>query len=219
MDKIYREYKKVQHRNHGSRSGSGESNLEPLNDLFSPPATLSTSNQAMSSRKERKLNGDEKKYLLAVERGDIATVKCFLSEAANFEQFNINSVDPLGRSALHIAIEYENIEMIDTLLSHHVEVGEALLHAINEEFVEAVEMLLHYQDHGVTYNEVSATSDLETPTTKTMSKRCKPVRKLPMRISFFRPFFAFVQITLNMLVILYLFIFGDRPTTFRLVIS
>jgi hypothetical protein len=29
-----------------------------------------------------------------------------------------------------------------------VDVGEALLHAINEEFVEAVEILLHYQDHG-----------------------------------------------------------------------
>jgi transient receptor potential cation channel subfamily C protein 4 len=68
---------------------------------------------------------------------------------------NINCLDPLGRSALLIgfyikkipflsilwyflllAIEYENIEMIELLLSYNVDTGEALLHAIDEEFVE-----------------------------------------------------------------------------------
>ncbi len=29
-----------------------------------------------------------------------------------------------------------------------MEIGEGILHAINEEFVEAVEMLLNYQDNG-----------------------------------------------------------------------
>jgi len=70
---------------------------------------------------------------------------------------NINCLDPLGRSALLIgfyitkkcslsilqyfyfhllAIEYENIEMIELLLNYNVDTGEALLHAIDEEFVE-----------------------------------------------------------------------------------
>jgi ankyrin repeat protein len=58
--------------------------------------------------------------------------------------FNINCVDPLGRSALLIAIENENIEMIDTLLEAHVDTGDALLYAINEENVEAVEVIVSY---------------------------------------------------------------------------
>jgi transient receptor potential cation channel subfamily C len=35
-----------------------------------------------------------------------------------------------------LAIEYENLEMIELLLSYNVDTGEALLYAIDEEFVE-----------------------------------------------------------------------------------
>lgn len=147
MQKIYKEYKKAQRK--------GETDIEPLSDLFSPPQSV-IQQQAMN-RKERQLTADEKKYLLAAERGDIATVKYYLDEAHNFPKFNINAVDPLGRSALYIAIEYENIEMIEVLLSNHVDIGEALLHAINEEFVEAVEMLLNYIDHGGNLADVNKT--------------------------------------------------------------
>jgi hypothetical protein len=35
-----------------------------------------------------------------------------------------------------LAIEYENIEMIELLLNYNVDTGEAILHAIDEEFVE-----------------------------------------------------------------------------------
>ena len=38
--------------------------------------------------------------------------------------------------------------MIETLLNNNVEIGEGIVHAINEEFVEVVEMLLNYQDNG-----------------------------------------------------------------------
>ena len=57
----------------------------------------------------------------------------------------MNCVDPLGRSALLIAIENENIEMIEVLLNYNVEVGDSLLHAINEENVEAVELILNHE--------------------------------------------------------------------------
>eukprot|EP00095_Tigriopus_kingsejongensis_P000849 maker-scaffold1971_size23625-snap-gene-0.2 protein:Tk00849 transcript:maker-scaffold1971_size23625-snap-gene-0.2-mRNA-1 annotation:"transient receptor potential-gamma protein isoform x7" len=50
---------------------------------------------------------------------------------------NINCCDPLGRSALLMAIDNENLEMVET--------KDALLHSINEEFVEAVEVLLDYE--------------------------------------------------------------------------
>jgi ankyrin repeat protein len=135
MDKIYKEIKRAQI--------TSQVDIEPLSDLLAPPSLLQ---QQTIFQKDRQLSIEEKKYLLAAERGDIATVKFYLNQANNFEKFDMNVVDPLGRSALHIAIEYENIEMIEVLLNYHVDVGEALLHAINEEFVEAVEMLLHYQD-------------------------------------------------------------------------
>ena len=37
---------------------------------------------------------------------------------------------------LLVAIEYENIEMIELLLSYSIDTGEALLFAIDEQFVE-----------------------------------------------------------------------------------
>ena len=107
----------------------------------------STSQQDML---EKELTILEKKYLLAIERGDIATVLFHLNEYNNnlyFEKFNKNVLDPFGRSALHIAIEYNNIEMIQVLLNHQLDTNECLLHAINEEFVEAVEILLQHQDN------------------------------------------------------------------------
>lgn len=61
-------------------------------------------------------------------------------------EFNINCVDPLNRSALISAIENENIELIRILLEAGIEVKDALLHAISEEYVEAVEMLLQYEE-------------------------------------------------------------------------
>ncbi|XP_067663770.1 transient receptor potential-gamma protein-like isoform X3 [Haliotis asinina] len=95
-------------------------------------------------RKEMDLNNDEKQYLLAVERGDVPSTRNFLNNLS-VNGININCVDPLGRTALQVAIENENIEMIELLLTFNVEVGDALLHAINEENVEAVELILNHE--------------------------------------------------------------------------
>lgn len=62
------------------------------------------------------------------------------------EYININCVDPLGRSALLMAIDNENLEMVELLINYSVDTKDALLHAISEEFVEAVEMLLDHED-------------------------------------------------------------------------
>lgn len=55
---------------------------------------------------------------------------------------NINCVDSLGRGALTIAIDAENLQMVEMLIIMSVETRDALLQAINAEFVEAVELLL-----------------------------------------------------------------------------
>ena len=96
-------------------------------------------------RKDVDLSNEEKQYLLAVERGDIPSMRQFLINGTTQTGLNINCVDPLGRTALLIAIENENIEMIEVLLSYNVEVRDSLLHAINEENVEAVELILNHE--------------------------------------------------------------------------
>uniref|UniRef100_A0A182RLY7 ANK_REP_REGION domain-containing protein n=1 Tax=Anopheles funestus TaxID=62324 RepID=A0A182RLY7_ANOFN len=92
------------------------------------------------------LSLEEKKYLLAVERGDLASVKRILQRAHRRHHVNVNCVDSLGRGALTLAIENENLEMVELLVIMNVETKDALLLAINAEFVEAVELLLEHEE-------------------------------------------------------------------------
>ena len=61
-------------------------------------------------------------------------------------ELNINCTDPLGRTSLVIAIENESFELIEVLLECGIEVSDALLHAISEDYVEAVELLLEWEE-------------------------------------------------------------------------
>lgn len=70
-----------------------------------------------------------------------------INEAYKCSSIDINCVDSLGRGALNLAIESENLEMVELLIISHVQTKDALLHAINAEFVEAVELLLEYEEH------------------------------------------------------------------------
>ena len=136
MDKVYKKYKEM------------KMNPQKFMDELGIDLNSDGDNLGMSVvRKETDLSNEEKQYLLAIERGDISTARHFLEDALTDFNININCVDPLGRTGLQIAIENENIEMIELLLTYNVEVGDALLHAINEENVEAVEMLLAHQQN------------------------------------------------------------------------
>ncbi|WKY02200.1 hypothetical protein Q1695_015872 [Nippostrongylus brasiliensis] len=76
------------------------------------------------------------------------------------------------RNALLIAIENENIEMIELLLDNNIETGDAILYAIGEENVEAVEIIIEHlekidkfnpETQGVEINEHSAFTPDITP--------------------------------------------------------
>ncbi|XP_038860783.1 short transient receptor potential channel 5-like [Salvelinus namaycush] len=99
-------------------------------------------------RAEAELSAEERAYLTAVEKGDYAGVKLALQEAEIYYNINVNCLDPLGRSALLIAIENENLEVMELLLNHGVHVGDALLYAIRKEVVGAVELLLSHRRPG-----------------------------------------------------------------------
>ncbi|GAB1859857.1 Transient-receptor-potential-like protein [Camponotus japonicus] len=110
----------------------------------------------------RPLNLEEKKYLLAVERGDLPNVKRLLQLAnkGKGKQLDMNCVDSLGRGALTLALEAENLEMVELLVVMGVETKDALLHAIDQEFVEAVELLLEHEEL-LTANQVIENAEKE----------------------------------------------------------
>ncbi|XP_034246794.1 transient receptor potential-gamma protein [Thrips palmi] len=114
----------------------------------------------------KQLSLDEKKFLLAVERGDVASTRRMLQRAQETCHMNVNCVDPLGRSALLMAIDNENLEMVELLLEYRVETKDALLHAISEQFVEAVEVLLDQEEavhrHGELHSWEALPSDTAT---------------------------------------------------------
>ncbi|XP_050543532.1 transient-receptor-potential-like protein isoform X2 [Daktulosphaira vitifoliae] len=94
----------------------------------------------------KSLSLEEKKYLLAVQRGDTANVKRMIERAFNSGHLDINCMDSFGRGAINLAIDSENLEMLEMLVVMGVSPKDTLLHAINAEFVEAVELLLQYEE-------------------------------------------------------------------------
>ncbi|KAL5280077.1 TRPC1 family protein [Megaselia abdita] len=120
----------------------------------------------------RQLNLEEKKFLLAVERGDMASTRRMLEKITETGYISINCVDPLGRSALLMAIDNENLEMVELLINNNVDTKDALLHAISEEFVEAVEMLLDHEDQD---QNPSNSFDSQSEDTSTFTQDINPL--------------------------------------------
>ncbi|KAM4533924.1 short transient receptor potential channel 1 [Odontesthes bonariensis] len=87
---------------------------------------------------------DEKLFLLACEKGDYYMVKKLLEENRHGE-LNINCVDVLGRDAVTITIENENLDILQLLLEHGCQATDALLVAIDSEVVGAVDILLNHR--------------------------------------------------------------------------
>ncbi|XP_015916852.2 transient-receptor-potential-like protein [Parasteatoda tepidariorum] len=118
------------------KSGDKDDHCWPSNTMYSQHPSL------------RKLEPFEKQYLIAVERGDVVRVTRIL-EMKNKNSamlLDVNCKDPVGRSATLMAIDNENLDILELLLEHGVESRDALLHAINAEYVEAVDLLLEHEE-------------------------------------------------------------------------
>lgn len=84
----------------------------------------------------------ERIFLEAAERGDKATmVRCLQMP----NPVNVNCTNILGRSAIQIAADNENVEIVELLLQQeNVKIGDALLYAISEGVYKIVEMLINH---------------------------------------------------------------------------
>lgn len=142
MNNLYQVYREMTNR----RSSGKVPSLELATDTVANPGGDGASKglditEESSRPSEASLAKDDHQFLLSVERGDIVTVHRLLDQGS----VNVNCLDLLGRPALLIAIDNDNIEIVDLLLRYGAQIGDAILHAINEDNVEIVELLLANQ--------------------------------------------------------------------------
>ncbi|KAK3740744.1 hypothetical protein RRG08_048986 [Elysia crispata] len=92
-----------------------------------------------------RMDPQERAFLDAVEKGDLPSVARWLSGTADRCPVSVNCTDMLGRSAIQIAVDNENIELVELLLKQEgVKIGDALLYAIREGVYRIVEMLIEH---------------------------------------------------------------------------
>ncbi|VDD82693.1 unnamed protein product [Mesocestoides corti] len=92
-----------------------------------------------------KLNQYEKLFLRSVEYGDAKTVQRLIDNAKSYN-VNVNCMDDMGRGAIRLAIEAEQTDLLQILLTYEaIELRDNLLHAISQENVQAIELILQAQ--------------------------------------------------------------------------
>ena len=85
-------------------------------------------------------------YLNAATLGDLAIVRQSIEDLDS--PLNVNCLDYMGRSAIHLAVDCENMDMVELLLEriNYELVEEALLHAISKGSTKLVKV--HYRGAG-----------------------------------------------------------------------
>lgn len=93
------------------------------------------------------LTDEERVYLNAAALGDVPIIRQSLEETD--VPLNVNCVDYMGRSALHLAVDSENIEAIDILLDRLLfqAIEEALLHAISKGATKIVKVIVEHPNY------------------------------------------------------------------------
>ncbi|XP_071802495.1 transient receptor potential-gamma protein-like isoform X3 [Asterias amurensis] len=83
----------------------------------------------------------ERLFIQAVERGDR---KAIIFALDNAPDLNINCSDQDDRPALLISIQNGNSDIVQLLLDHNVQLGDSLLRAVDEQFVQGVRLICEH---------------------------------------------------------------------------
>nr|CDS18731.1 short transient receptor potential channel 6 [Echinococcus granulosus] len=96
-----------------------------------------------------RLTDEERVYLNAASIGDVGVIRMSLEDADSSPNFNVNCVDYMGRNALHLAVDSENIEAIEMLLDKlsFECIEEALLHGISKGLVKIVRVIIEHPNY------------------------------------------------------------------------
>ncbi|XP_071947981.1 short transient receptor potential channel 4-like [Antedon mediterranea] len=85
--------------------------------------------------------GVEQLFIQAVERGDRKAITFAL---ANAPDLNINCTDSEGKTALVLAIQNGNSDIVKILLENNIQLGDAMLKAVDEQFIEGVKLICEH---------------------------------------------------------------------------
>ena len=89
----------------------------------------------------------ERSFLEAVERGDMQCMVRIINEHhSGTAQLNVNCTNMMGRTAIQIAVDNENVEIVEYLLQQpRIIIGDAILYAIQEGNYIIVEKLINHK--------------------------------------------------------------------------
>ncbi|XP_022108366.1 short transient receptor potential channel 5-like [Acanthaster planci] len=87
----------------------------------------------------------EERFLTAVRDGDVSYVEQVL-ESKHETGLDINQSDRNGKSALTLAVLQGNLLIIKLLLSHGTRLGDALLRAVDTQFLDAVQLICKHSE-------------------------------------------------------------------------
>ncbi|CAI5445881.1 unnamed protein product [Caenorhabditis angaria] len=100
---------------------------------------------AVNIRTNDMISPEERRFLEAAERGDKPTLLECLNYHDGIKLLNVNCLDSMGRTALEIAVDNENMEVVELLLQQPtIRIGNALLCAIREGVYRLVEMQVNH---------------------------------------------------------------------------
>ncbi len=116
------------------------------------------------------LTDEERVYLNAAALGDVPIVRQSLDE--NEVLLNVNCVDYMGRNALHLAVDSENVEAIELLLDKlsFECIEEALLHAISKGATKIVKIIIEHPSYMAGEDQVKRTGGQRDPFFRTEEK-------------------------------------------------
>ncbi|BHF77016.1 hypothetical protein SprV_0502011800 [Sparganum proliferum] len=121
-----------------------------MNDLRdATSASKKTAGCLFTNFEDVRLTDEERVYLNAATIGDIGVIRMSLEDADSNSNFNVNCVDYMGRNALHLAVDSENVEAIEMLLDKlsFECIEEALLHAISKGHVKIVRHIIEHPNY------------------------------------------------------------------------
>ncbi|KAK0419150.1 hypothetical protein QR680_013981 [Steinernema hermaphroditum] len=128
-----------QHRKLGSRNATPSPRPRSRNHTLANSAP-----PAVNIRTYDMLTPQERMFLEAADQGNLPKLQRCLEEKSILP-LNVNALDTMGRTALEIAVDNENIEMVAVLLQQeNIRIGNALLCAIREGVYRLVEMLVNH---------------------------------------------------------------------------
>ncbi len=87
----------------------------------------------------------EERFLTAVRDGDVSYVEQVL-ETKHETGLDINRSDRNGKSALTLAVLQGNLLIIKLLLSNGARLGDALLRAVDTQFLDAVQLICKHSE-------------------------------------------------------------------------